>query len=79
MLQKPPPGWAELQSKARHEKDPKKLARLIDEMNQLLSEYEKAATGRSEKGRPEKARPGKDRSEKKPPATGRRSTKKNKM
>jgi len=76
MLQKPPPGWAELQRKARHEKDPKKLARLIDEMNQLLSEYEKGAKGHSEKGQPDKDLPEKDRPEKKPPAAGRPQKKK---
>ncbi len=38
-----PKGWRVLQKRAQLEKDPKKLAKLIDEMNQLLAEYEKAA------------------------------------
>jgi len=39
-----PKGWRVLQKRAHLEKDPKKLAELIDEMNQLLAEYEKAAS-----------------------------------
>ncbi len=39
-----PKGWRVLQKRAQLEKDPKKLAKLIDEMNQLLAEYEKAAS-----------------------------------
>lgn len=35
-----PEGWRLLWGR---EKDPEKLAKLIDEMNQLLSEHEKAA------------------------------------
>jgi len=36
-------GWRRLQERAQQERDPKKLARLIDQMNQLLTEHEKAA------------------------------------
>ncbi|MGB9234258.1 MAG: hypothetical protein WCC04_07570 [Terriglobales bacterium] len=43
MLPEPPPGWATLQKKARRTKDPKELARIIDEMNKLLAEVEEAA------------------------------------
>jgi hypothetical protein len=42
-MQDEPKGWRELQERAQREKDPKKLAQLIDEMNQLLTEHEKAA------------------------------------
>ena len=45
-----PKGWRVLQKRAQLEKDPKKLAKLIDEMNQLLAEYEKAAS--EEEGMP---------------------------
>ncbi len=38
-----PEGWRILWERAQEEKDPEKLAKLIDEMNQLLSEHEKAA------------------------------------
>jgi hypothetical protein len=38
-----PKGWRQLQERAQREKDPKKLAQIIDEMNQLLTEHEKAA------------------------------------
>lgn len=38
-----PEGWRILWERAQREKDPEKLAKLIDEMNQLLSEHEKAA------------------------------------
>ncbi len=38
-----PEGWRLLWGRAQREKDPEKLAKLIDEKNQLLSEHEKAA------------------------------------
>ncbi len=38
-----PKGWRKLWEKAQRERDPKKLAALIDRMNQLLTEHEKAA------------------------------------
>jgi len=38
-----PKGWRKLWERAQREKDPKKLAALIDQLNQLLSEHEKAA------------------------------------
>jgi len=42
-LPDPPPGWLALQEKARTAKDAKELSAIIDEMNALLSTYEKAA------------------------------------
>ena len=39
----PPPGWLALQEKARQTKDPQELAAIIDEMNELLTEYENTA------------------------------------
>ncbi len=42
-----------LQERAKQAKDPRQLAAIIDEMNNLLSEYEKAAgNGHSEGQRP---------------------------
>src|SRR5215470_14680386 len=38
-----PPGWRELQEKARRAKDARELSEVIDEMNRLLSEWEKRA------------------------------------
>jgi hypothetical protein len=38
-----PEGWRRLWEKAQRERDPAKLAAIIDEMNKLLSEHEKAA------------------------------------
>jgi 23S rRNA maturation mini-RNase III len=58
MLDDEPKGWRQLQERAQREKDPKKLAEIIDEMNQLLTEHEKAAA-KEEKPSP--------RSERKPP------------
>ena len=46
MSQDEPPGWRTLQEKAQRETDPKKLAEIIDEMNRLLTEHEKATEGR---------------------------------
>jgi 23S rRNA maturation mini-RNase III len=46
MLPDEPKGWRKLQEKAKQEKDPKKFAAIIDEMNRLLAEREKAAEGR---------------------------------
>jgi hypothetical protein len=43
MLPDPPPGWTALQERAKQVKDPRELAAIIDEMNKLLAEYEKAA------------------------------------
>jgi hypothetical protein len=36
----PPPGWNALQERAKRVKGPHELADLIEEMNQLLSEFE---------------------------------------
>jgi hypothetical protein len=38
-----PEGWRQLQERAQQEKDPEKLAEIIEEMNRLLSDREKAA------------------------------------
>jgi len=38
-----PEGWRRLWEKAQRERDPAKLAAIIDEMNKLLAEHEKAA------------------------------------
>ena len=43
MPPEPPPGWTEFQERAKRAEDSKGLAAIIDEMNQLLAEYEKAA------------------------------------
>jgi hypothetical protein len=43
MLLNPPPGWTALQERAKQAKDARELAAIIDEMNELLAEYEKAA------------------------------------
>jgi hypothetical protein len=42
-MQDEPKGWRLLQERAQQEEDPEKLADLIDEMNRLLTEHEKAA------------------------------------
>jgi len=54
----PPPGWNALQERAKKVKDPQELANLIEEMNQLLSEFELTAgdgNGRHPRG-PNQAR-----------------------
>jgi hypothetical protein len=38
-----PKGWKCLQELAQREKDPRRLAQIIDQMNQLLTEQERAA------------------------------------
>ncbi len=38
-----PKGWRRLHNKAQRERDPRKLALIIDQLNQLLSEHEKTA------------------------------------
>jgi hypothetical protein len=47
-----PPGWRILQDRARRETDPKKLARIIDEMNELLTQCERAAASCQTKRKP---------------------------
>lgn len=42
MLPDPPPGWSELQKRAREAQTAQELSAIIDEMNRLLSNYEKA-------------------------------------
>ena len=44
-LPNPPPGWIDLQERAKRAKNPEELAAIIEQMNKLLSEYEKAAGG----------------------------------
>lgn len=51
MLSNPPPGWTALQERAKQVKDPIELAAIIDEMNDLLAEYEKAAGDGHSEGR----------------------------
>ena len=57
----PPPGWIALQERAKQVKDPQELVDLIEEMNQLLSEYERAeGDGNGSNGngrRPHRQRP----------------------
>ena len=38
-----PHGWRQLHAMAQQERDPQKLAFLIDQMNSLLDQYEKMA------------------------------------
>ena len=42
-LPDPPSGWIDLQERAKRAKNAEELAAIIDEMNKLLSEYEKEA------------------------------------
>ncbi len=46
-----PPGWTALQERAKQVKDPQELVDLIEEMNQLLSEYERTAGDGNGNGR----------------------------
>jgi hypothetical protein len=39
-----PEGWRELQTRAKNERDPKKLEVIIAEMNQLLADCERRAS-----------------------------------
>ena len=41
-----PKGWRALQNKARREKDPGKLAVLIDQLNRLVDKHEELAAKR---------------------------------
>ena len=59
---KPPPGWITLQERAKQVKNPQELVGLIEEMNQLLSEYERTAgdgvgNGNGNGGRPHRRKP----------------------
>ena len=49
----PPLGWLALQERAKQAKDPRALAAIIDEMNELLAEYEKTSGDGHGKGRPQ--------------------------
>jgi hypothetical protein len=49
MLPDEPKGWRKMWEAAQQETDPKKLAELIDRLNQLLSEHEKAAAAEETK------------------------------
>ena len=42
-----PRGWRQLHAMAQQERDPQKLAFLIDQMNSLLDQYEKMAVNDS--------------------------------
>lgn len=50
MLPDEPKGWRKLWKVAQREKDPKRLAELIDQLNQLLAEHEKAAAEETKPG-----------------------------
>ncbi len=45
MLLEEPEGWSELQQKAQQERDPRRLIKIIDQLNALLTELEKRAAG----------------------------------
>lgn len=47
-----PLGWRCLWERAQRERDPEKLAALIDQLNQLLTEHEKAAVEQEMPSRP---------------------------
>lgn len=49
-LPDPPTGWLDLQARAKSAKNAEELAAIIDEMNKLLSQYEKAAGDGHNKG-----------------------------
>jgi hypothetical protein len=59
MLRKPPPGWATLQERARRAGNPTELAQIIDEMNKMLAEHEKATGDHNGKPNPVKQGDGK--------------------
>jgi hypothetical protein len=42
-----PKGWRKLQSMAQREKDPQKLASIIDQMNRLLDQHERMAADKN--------------------------------
>lgn len=50
MFPEAPPGWIALQHRAHRAKTSEELSRIIDEMNQLLTEYEAAAGGGQHNG-----------------------------
>ncbi len=67
----PPLGWLALQERAKRAKTAAELSAIIDEMNDLLTEYEEAAgdgrhgadgDGRRPKGKPAKGKPKKTNS-----------------
>jgi hypothetical protein len=61
-----PPGWNALQERAKRVKDPQELVGLIEEMNQLLSEYEKTAGDGNGNGRhPQGRKPAQKKASKK--------------
>lgn len=51
-----PKGWRTLWERAQRETDPKKLAAIIDQMNQLLTEHEKAAADEKREPTPDSIR-----------------------
>ena len=46
MLRDEQKGWKELQAKAQKERDPQKLALILDQLNRLLDEHERMAATR---------------------------------
>jgi hypothetical protein len=46
MLRDEPKGWKRLQRKAQRERDPEKLALILDQLNRLLDEHERLAAKR---------------------------------
>jgi len=49
MRLEPPQGWAELQKRAKDARSPEELADVFDEMDRVLTEYEKKASHRSDR------------------------------
>jgi hypothetical protein len=46
MLRDEPKGWKRLQGEAQRERDPQKLALIIDQLNRLLDQHERLAAKR---------------------------------
>jgi hypothetical protein len=65
----PPPGWNALQERAKRVKDPQELADLIEEMNQLLSEFEVTAGDGNGNRRPRAKKFSREKSGKEKPSS----------
>ena len=48
MLDDEPKGWRDLQEKALNEKNPKKLIKIIDRLNALLTRHERRITAQAQ-------------------------------
>ncbi len=48
MLDDEPKGWRDLQERALNERDPKKLMRIIDQLNALLTRHERRITAQAQ-------------------------------